>query len=237
MSNFQWPLSIDYFIVMITAKISEIFTSIQGEGPYIGVPMLFVRFFGCNLDCSYCDTDLLTYREYSDGQFVKTIKGLNRDSYAMISLTGGEPLLHAQFLAKTLPRIRQSKKPVYLETNATLTEGLRRIYRYVDIIAADIKSEYFHDKKVLDAQVQFFRLGMKKSFIKIIILQKDTEARIGRIIRLLKAIRYSRDVILQPDTNQFALTYKKAWFFKDRFIRAGISVRIIPQLHRFIGVR
>jgi organic radical activating enzyme len=39
------------------AKIKEIFTSIQGEGPYIGVKQLFVRFCGCNLMCEYCDTN------------------------------------------------------------------------------------------------------------------------------------------------------------------------------------
>ncbi len=38
------------------AKISEIFKSIQGEGPYQGINQVFVRFFGCNLCCRFCDT-------------------------------------------------------------------------------------------------------------------------------------------------------------------------------------
>ena len=38
-------------------RVKEIFTSIQGEGPYVGYKQLFIRLCGCNLNCSYCDTD------------------------------------------------------------------------------------------------------------------------------------------------------------------------------------
>ena len=41
-------------------KIKEIFTSIQGEGLFIGYKQLFIRFCGCNLSCNYCDTDYRT---------------------------------------------------------------------------------------------------------------------------------------------------------------------------------
>ena len=56
------------------AKIKEIFASIQGEGPYVGVKQLFIRFCACNLNCDYCDTPFLpnninernTYLEEND---------------------------------------------------------------------------------------------------------------------------------------------------------------------------
>ena len=41
-------------------RVKELFTSIQGEGPFIGYKQLFIRFCGCNLTCSYCDTDYRT---------------------------------------------------------------------------------------------------------------------------------------------------------------------------------
>ena len=54
------------------AKIKEIFTSIQGEGPFIGHKQLFVRFCGCNLSCKYCDTDYRTVdsKEYTIDELV-----------------------------------------------------------------------------------------------------------------------------------------------------------------------
>lgn len=222
---------------MITAKISEIFTSIQGEGPYVGIPTLFVRFYGCNLDCSYCDTDPAGYEDYTAARFIKKIAGIKRDSYSMISLTGGEPLLQAAFLAEILPKIRKLRKPVYLETNATLSKSLETVYGYVDIIAADLKNEYLSDPKVLRQQIDFLRIGMKKSFIKIIITLSDTAAQMRKIAGLLKKIRCHQDVVLQPDTKNLARTYEKAWAYKNIFIRAGISVRIIPQVHRLAGVQ
>ena len=43
------------------AGVSEIFSSIQGEGKYVGCRQLFIRLIGCNMDCPYCDTDKLAH--------------------------------------------------------------------------------------------------------------------------------------------------------------------------------
>ena len=53
-------------------KIKEIFTSIQGEGSYVGYKQLFIRLCGCNLNCAYCDTDYTVNdaKEYSIDELV-----------------------------------------------------------------------------------------------------------------------------------------------------------------------
>ena len=117
-------------------KIKEIFTSIQGEGPYIGYKQLFVRFCGCNLNCRYCDTDFSPKDaiEYSTEELIDICKK-NLDCHS-VSLTGGEPLLNVDFLKEFIP---QSPLPVYLETNGTLYENLKKVINDITYIASDIK--------------------------------------------------------------------------------------------------
>ena len=58
------------------ASIKEIFTSIQGEGLYVGYKQLFVRFCGCNLSCDYCDTDYskTNSQKYTADELARIVK-------------------------------------------------------------------------------------------------------------------------------------------------------------------
>ena len=107
---------------MKTAKINEIFDSIQGEGPYIGYRQIFIRFCGCNMDCAYCDTDFKTGADYTPEQLVKKLDTFDLNAIHSISLTGGEPLIHLEFLKDFLPLV---DKKIYLETNGTMPQALK----------------------------------------------------------------------------------------------------------------
>ena len=88
-------------------KINEIFSSIQGEGPVVGYKQLFIRFCGCNLKCSYCDTDFSDGKEFTPQElYTKITTEYNLETFHSISLTGGEPLLSAEFLQEFLPLIK-----------------------------------------------------------------------------------------------------------------------------------
>jgi organic radical activating enzyme len=146
---------------MTKTSIVSIFSSIQGEGLYVGKPHLFIRFAGCNLRCCYCDTPEALikpkYCKIGKSPFAKTsyniinpidsnyllakIKQLTASFpyYHSIVLTGGEPLLHTPFLSKFLPAVRKLKIPIMLETNGTLPKQLKEVLNLVDIISMDIK--------------------------------------------------------------------------------------------------
>lgn len=95
-------------------KVSEIFRSIQGEGRLTGVPMTFIRLFGCSQDprCWFCDTPQEDYQELSIEGIVANVQ----DRWACI--TGGEPTIHEELPALTKALYERGIK-VALETNGT----------------------------------------------------------------------------------------------------------------------
>ena len=96
--------------------VSEIFTSIQGEGLRTGVPSTFIRFVGCNLACSWCDTPYTWREDVLDPGTPMTPEAIAaRVETRDVVLTGGEPTLHD--LASLLDHLHG--RFVTVETNAT----------------------------------------------------------------------------------------------------------------------
>jgi len=101
-------------------RVNEIFYSLQGEGRYAGTPAVFVRFAGCNLRCSFCDTEFESYTEMTEEEIVAEII---QYPCTTVILTGGEPTL--QLTSSLLQKICESKRNIHIETNGThlLPEG------------------------------------------------------------------------------------------------------------------
>jgi len=240
------------------AKIKEIFTSIQGEGIYIGTKQLFIRFCSCNLKCNYCDTEHLPegsdgkgdYMEFTPSELFEYIKQYNLDTIHSVSLTGGEPLIWIDFLAEFLPKL---KRRIYLETNATITHNLEKIIGYVDVLAADIKlpsssgledSFALHNKffktiknyKIECAVRHQFNCEEKKLFAKIVFDKNITEEEIENCINLAK--NYNLILILQPKMigNKLAVDSEFIKEIFERFVTSYHDTRLIPQVHKFINV-
>ncbi len=220
----------------MNARINEFFVSIQGEGTCVGVPTLFIRFAGCNLDCDYCDTSTAAYQEYTPEAFFKRINAFDRNSYTMISLTGGEPLLQADFLKEVLPRLKRMHKTIYLETNGSLPAALESIVNYIDCIAADIKMHSMDRKRFPGDCARFLTAGKKKLFVKMVITPGITLLHIKKAIAVLKRAGYAGEIILQPQTQQLARAFKRSSGFVSEFIRENLDVRIVPQIHTFLNI-
>lgn len=106
-------------------KVNEIFYSLQGEGRWTGTPSVFVRFSGCNLNCSFCDTDHADGNEMTARQIVDRV----RDAFSSLSLftqvmngihvvlTGGEPSL--QVTDELICLLHKEGWFVQIETNGT----------------------------------------------------------------------------------------------------------------------
>ncbi len=77
--------------------VQEIFPTLQGEGPYVGQPSVFIRLGGCNLACSFCDTEFDSYKKISLKKILSQVEKLAKNSSGkivrkLIVITGGEPL-------------------------------------------------------------------------------------------------------------------------------------------------
>ena len=96
-------------------KINEIFYSIQGEGCRAGVPSVFIRFSGCNLRCSFCDTEHEDGTMMTDDEIISEVK---KYSASQIVLTGGEPSLFidVDFIRMLVTSTGMS---IAIETNGT----------------------------------------------------------------------------------------------------------------------
>lgn len=217
------------------AKIKEVFTSIQGEGPLVGYKQLFIRFCGCNLSCKYCDTDFsqIGAKEYSAEELAH-ICNQHSDCHS-VSLTGGEPLLNVEFLKDFLPNVTL---PVYLETNGTLATELCEVIDYIQYIAADIKLPSVTALKPLWSEhEEFLRASQgKEVFAKVVFDENITEYEICKTAMLCK--KYDVELILQPKMDGQNLTVSSDFIQStmDKFLEYYPRVRVIPQTHKFLNI-
>ena len=114
-------------------SITEIFTSIQGESTFAGLPCVFVRLAGCNLRCRYCDS---TYAygpgvERSAESVVEEVAGL---PVTLVEITGGEPLQQPE-TPELCRRLLARGRRVLVETNGTMDIGALPpgVVRIVDV--------------------------------------------------------------------------------------------------------
>lgn len=101
----------------IMYPVIEIFTSIQGEGFHIGKGATFIRVAGCNLRCSWCDTEHSFDLAKAQWMSATEIVGAEQFSHEHVVITGGEPTLYE--LGPLVRELHKSGKYVAIETNGT----------------------------------------------------------------------------------------------------------------------
>lgn len=239
---------------VVKGRIIEIFSSIQGEGLWVGRPQVFVRFHGCKLKCGYCDTPLTHHqitsarvefppfsKKFENYPLEFTVDELNRQikrfEIPSLAITGGEPLEQVDFLSAWLPTL-EGKYDVLLETSGIETEGLKKIMGWVDIVSLDIKipsatgeiAFWEEHKKFINAALA------KPCYAKVVFDEKITDGEIEHLMMLLH--RYSSlPVVFQPVSPIQKRDMKKClevfWLFSQKFPN---RVRLIPQIHKFLAI-
>ncbi|MFA4873877.1 MAG: 7-carboxy-7-deazaguanine synthase QueE [bacterium] len=238
------------------AQIVEVFSSLQGEGIYAGEPMTFVRFASCNMRCRFCDTP----QGLCDSPHCRVETPPRSSSFSAIdnpvsatrlceilqtfedpwiSVTGGEPLEQAGFLAEWLPAMAPSRR-VMLETNGVLHAELAKVLPHVHVVSMDIKlpsstgcaARWADHAAFLSAAVASGR----EIYVKLVVTAETTDRDLQDAIGLVTKVNKYIPIVIQPATP--TLTFNSP-VSDDRLHAVGRlvgayleDVRIVPQMHK-----
>lgn len=243
--------------------ISEMFSSIQGEGMLAGRRQIFVRLMECNLDCLYCDTDFKktevfklesqpgsgTFLNLSQPQSIHEIYPLFASwlsrlpgAHHSVSFTGGEPLIHAAVLAEWLPEIRKYL-PIHLETNGTLPDSLRSIKSHLDYISMDMKlpSTAGCSEQLWDLHALFLREAYGSNVsVKIVVGKNTTFDEIHQVCDVISSVNMAVPLFLQPvslsgDGIGVGISASHVLRLQELASSRLPDVRVIPQMHKMLG--
>jgi 7-carboxy-7-deazaguanine synthase len=248
-----------------TGNLSEIFASRQGEGTYCGDQHLFVRFAGCNIRCSYCDTPESLVRvatchvDYPSGRHethdnpldVATLVSITErfvredPSIKMISLTGGEPMVQAAFIAAWLDTAPPAVS-LMLETAATISRGLDAILPHLRVVSADVKLpsssgeapfwEQHREFLARCAEVQGLDL-----YVKMPIDDATSEEDVRRGARMVGEVAPGARLFMQPVTDPDDGSWQLGSARMGALLAAAAAecpdTALRPQVHKLLGVR
>ena len=229
-----------------TAAVSEIFSSLQGEGTHLGERHLFLRFEACNIHCEYCDELGKVGYDFDLDSVVESLLWLEREEgpHAYVSLTGGEPLLYVSFLRPLLPRLKELAFRIYLETSGILWKQLEEVISWTDVIAMDVKpASVTKERSFLCEHESFLRLALQKeTFIKMV-CSKDLDLNeFGVLCEMISRVDARVPLILQPISGELEghddpELMRLLGELQNVALGRLKDVRIVPRLHKILKIR
>ena len=242
---------------MAVAYLSEVFGSIQGEGMDAGIATLFLRFAGCNLACSYCDTPHARARSESfpvhsetgtralanpvDCRELVEIVARDFDGYGLAALTGGEPLLQVAALRSIIPDLKGRGIRTCLETNGTLPEAMREIEGIIDFVSMDIKLPSGQEGRDLSREHKEFLSVIKDrhAAVKVVIPADASDDEVLAALRLVAGTGPDLPVFLQPVFigEKPEVTGERLLQLQKKASTLLRDVRISVQMHKILGIR
>jgi 7-carboxy-7-deazaguanine synthase len=201
--------------------LSEIFLSIQGESTRAGLPCIFIRFAGCNLRCSYCDTQYSYEKSFSLPPD-KIVKEITRfQPVRLVEITGGEPLLQ-EGIYQLFHLIHREGYSILLETNGSLllAEVPEFVVKIVDIkCPGSLQASSF-----LQDNIQYLTPRDELKFV----LSDHEDYHFAKKILQDNQLP-EMPILFSPVTSRLNPDLLADWIIKDR-----LPVRLQLQLHKYI---
>ena len=257
----------------LRGHLSEMFCSLQGEGLFVGERQLFVRTAGCVATCSWCDTlyskvqtpRFVTHTGNGSGKRVRpnpvaigdalsdALTFAREHGVADVSITGGEPLEQAAFVAALAEGLRAGGLRVHLETAGLHGEALAQVIPHVDVIAMDIKLPSATGMEHWEAHRGFLQTARMHHrpgltvFVKVVVDLAATLEEIERAADLVASFDRAVPLIIQPESTtllgrdapreRVEALLERAQAAARVATRRLDTVRIIPQTHKVLQIR
>ncbi len=249
-----------------TTRLVEVFSSIQGEGMLVGHRQIFVRTYGCNLRCTYCDSPETlkespipsacrveqtpgswTFRPVANPISGDTLTRIVQDYLAephhSLSITGGEPLLHARFLgAMAAGRPQTGPENLCGNQRPAARPSGADYSALVDYVSMDFKAPSatgLSEAETWNKHRAFLQVARQTNvYGKLVITPATTDAELDAVTDTIAAVDAAIPLILQPVTPMGTETQPvspvRMIALHARAARRLSEVRVIPQTHKMM---
>jgi 7-carboxy-7-deazaguanine synthase len=232
-------------------RLFEIFTSVEGEGILYGTKTLFVRLAGCPFSCFYCDTKeslpLDSGKEYDIQEACQLIDfNLKKQTYK-VNFTGGDPLIQHEAVAELAKYVQSKKIPTYLESSCFDSNKFDHVLPFMDIIKIEFKtkdSEFVdpkHHERLIENAMNCLKSSItenKTTYIKVVVSSNTNLDEFNKLVENIFNF-VSKDqidgFIIQPTYGIAEPSLDLLLNLYDIVFPYYIDVKVVPQLHKFIG--
>jgi 7-carboxy-7-deazaguanine synthase len=240
------------------AYISEMFSGIQGEGPWVGVRQVFVRLAGCDLRCWWCDTPKSLVRR-GPGR-TETARGsrefrpienpvpldhaagllaaLEPAEHHSVTFTGGEPLLQSDAVLVLGEEVRGLGGRTWLETHGGRVRELELVMPVMDFISMDIKlPSSSGDFIPLDVHRDFLQIASAAEvYAKVVVTPETSDDQLLDAAAMVGSVDSDVILVLQPVTPfgrvRTAPSPDRMLEVQALCLNVHRNVRVIPQTHK-----
>ncbi len=218
-------------------QITEIYKSIQGESTYAGLPCVFVRLTGCNLRCSWCDSEYSFYggRRMSPEEVFDEVDRLS-PAEGLVEITGGEPMLQEREVVPLMQRMLDAGHTVLLETSGErpLDHVPAEVIKIVDVKCPDSGEPDTFRMENLETlsgrdELKFVLAGRSDyEFARDFALRHALAQRVGAV---LFSPAFSKEAAGIPDSSHCLLDPRELteWMLAD-----NVQARLSLQIHKFV---
>ncbi len=232
-------------------RLFEIFTSVEGEGILYGTKTLFVRLAGCPFTCFYCDTKeslpLDSGTEYSIEDANSLIDSNLKNQTYKVNFTGGDPLIQHEAVALLAKHIQNKKIPTYLESSCFDIDRFNHVLPFIDIVKIEFKTkdsdfvDTKHYEKLISHTMKCLRSSVrsnKTTYIKVVVSSKTQLNEFAKLVQEIFDKIFKENIdgfIIQPTYGISEPSLELLLELYDLVYPHYIDVKVVPQLHKFIG--